>query len=84
MIERHHTHWQRLTAAPHQVRREVERQVQGMPMAPKHRERSHWSSILSGVAFGGAYITHDWTFVFVGLVMATVAVTQFVLARRPM
>jgi len=82
MIEHQHAHWPRLSATPHAVRSEAERRCQGMPIASNHRERSHCSSIMSGVAFGGGYITHDPWFAAVGLLMAAVAVTQFVWSRR--
>lgn len=69
----------------HVGRQQREREIR-TTTAPirKHRERSHWSSILSGVAFGGGYITHDPWFAVVGLLMAAVAVTQFVWSRRPL
>lgn len=67
----------------HVGRQQREREIR-TTTAPirKHRERSHWSAILAVIAMAGAYASHDGRFVFVALLMAAVAVTQFVWSRR--
>lgn len=67
----------------HVGRQQREREIR-TTTAPirKHRERSHWSAILSVIALAGAYASHDATFAFIALLMAAVAVTQWVWSRR--
>lgn len=90
MIEHQHAHWSRLSASPHAVRREAERRCQGMPMADERegltleqKLKSIGACAFFAIPFAG-YCFGTTGAVVTALLLIAGAVTEWVLARRPL